>query len=93
VLALLDADDYWLPAYLERQVSLYDSAQAGQGDVGIVACNASLLWVDGFRESTHMEVVRFPHEVTLLRIPAVEPRVRERPHAAPRGGRGWGILP
>src|SRR4051794_12658650 len=25
LLALLDADDYWLPAYLERQVSLYDS--------------------------------------------------------------------
>lgn len=64
LLAFLDADDYWLPAYLERQVALYDSAE----NVGIVACNAALLRPDGFREQTYMEVVRSPAEVTLRRL-------------------------
>lgn len=68
LLALLDADDYWLPAYLERQVSLYDSAQAMHGDIGVVVCDASLLRRNGFRGSTHMDIVRFPHEMTLLRL-------------------------
>jgi glycosyltransferase involved in cell wall biosynthesis len=68
LLAFLDADDYWLPAFLERQVSLYDADEAEQGSVGIVACNASLLDPDGLRPETHMEAVRFPSEVTLARL-------------------------
>jgi teichuronic acid biosynthesis glycosyltransferase TuaG len=73
LLGLLDADDYWLPSYLERQVSLYDSAQARHGNVGIVACNASLLRRDGFGRRTYMDVVRFPREVTLLRLLQANP--------------------
>jgi teichuronic acid biosynthesis glycosyltransferase TuaG len=73
LLALLDADDYWLPSYLERQVSLYDSAQTRHGDVGVVVCDASLLRGDGFRRRTHMDVVRFPREVTLLRLLQANP--------------------
>lgn len=68
LLAFLDADDYWLPSYLERQVSLYDSTQGVHGDVGVVARDASLLRSEGFAGRTHMDVVRFPHEVTLLRL-------------------------
>ncbi len=68
LLAFLDSDDYWLPAYLERQVALYDSANAPTGDVGIVACNASLLRSNGTRPETHMDVVRFPRKVGLPRL-------------------------
>lgn len=64
LLAFLDADDYWLPTYLERQVSLYDSGQA----VGIVGCNAALLGPDGLRPQTYMDIVRSPLEVTLHRL-------------------------
>jgi teichuronic acid biosynthesis glycosyltransferase TuaG len=69
LLALLDADDYWRPAFLERQVALYDSGQAEFGNVGIVACNASLLQADGdHHHETYMQLARFPREVTLPRL-------------------------
>lgn len=45
LLALLDADDAWRPDYLERQVALYDEAVAFGRNVGVVACNATI--VDG----------------------------------------------
>jgi glycosyltransferase involved in cell wall biosynthesis len=68
LLAFLDADDSWLPTFLERQVALYDSARAEGEDVGIVACNASLLQADGIGPETFMDTVRFPDELTLDRI-------------------------
>jgi len=69
LLALLDADDYWRPTFLERQLALYDSGQAEFGNVGIVACNAWLLQADGGRHpETYMELARFPREVTLPRL-------------------------
>jgi teichuronic acid biosynthesis glycosyltransferase TuaG len=68
LLALLDADDYWLPTFLERQVSLYDSGAASSGDVGIVACDASLLESNTLRRETYMEIARFPREITLHRL-------------------------
>jgi glycosyltransferase involved in cell wall biosynthesis len=68
LLAFLDSDDYWLPSFLERQVFVLDEGQAAYGDVGIVACNASLLEPDGLRGETHMDAVRFPGEVTLDRL-------------------------
>ena len=48
LLAFLDADDYVLPEYLEHLVDLFDSRQARDGDVGIVACNARLLGPTAF---------------------------------------------
>jgi teichuronic acid biosynthesis glycosyltransferase TuaG len=75
LLALLDADDYWLPAYLERQVSLYDSGDARYGDIGIVACNASLLQDGSLRPHTYMERFHFPREVTLRRLLRANPFV------------------
>jgi teichuronic acid biosynthesis glycosyltransferase TuaG len=73
LLAFLDADDYWLPAYLERLVSLHDSAEAARANVGIVACNASLLHADRIRPETYMDIVRFPREVTLHRLLRANP--------------------
>ena len=43
LLALLDADDIWLPDYLEQQVGLFDRASADGRAVGIIACDAYLL--------------------------------------------------
>ncbi len=73
LLAFLDADDYWLPTYLDRQVSLYDSCGGGPGKVGIVACNAAVLRPDGLRPETYMDIVRFPREVTLRRLLQANP--------------------
>jgi teichuronic acid biosynthesis glycosyltransferase TuaG len=71
LLAFLDADDYWLPAHLERMVAFYDSGE----DVGIVACNASLLQESRLRPETYMDLVRFPRNVTLHRILRANPFV------------------
>src|SRR5262252_3863255 len=71
LLAFLDADDYWLPAYLERMVSLHDSAEGE--NAGIVACNSSLLQSGRLRPETYMDIVRFPQEVTLRRILRANP--------------------
>jgi glycosyltransferase involved in cell wall biosynthesis len=49
LLALLDADDQWLPSYLEHQVALFDAEQAIDGRVGIVACDALILEDGAFR--------------------------------------------
>jgi glycosyltransferase involved in cell wall biosynthesis len=43
LVALLDADDTWLPEYLELQVGLFDRAQRDGGTVGIVCCDAYLI--------------------------------------------------
>ncbi len=51
LIALLDADDYWLPEYLERQVALYDTAIAAGRRPGIVACDALLQMADGTSET------------------------------------------
>lgn len=40
LVALLDADDVWLPPYLERQVGRLDTERTRGRRVGIVACNA-----------------------------------------------------
>ena len=47
LIALLDADDYWLEGYLERQLATYDRACAQGRRVGIVACNALIETPDG----------------------------------------------
>jgi len=68
LIALLDADDTWLPAYLERLVGLYEANCARDAPVGIVACNARLLGPDGPLARTYMEHIRFPDEVTVDRM-------------------------
>ena len=43
LLAFLDADDLWLPEYLEQLVRLYDENGGASGNVGVIACDAYLL--------------------------------------------------
>ena len=45
--AFLDADDLWLPSYLERVVELYDESRARGVPVGIATCDALILGPDG----------------------------------------------
>ncbi|SRR6266542_998263 len=73
LLAFLDADDLWLPEYLEQQVALYDEHRARTHDVGLVVCDARILGPDGYRAETYMEAVRFPREVTLTRLLVANP--------------------
>jgi glycosyltransferase involved in cell wall biosynthesis len=66
LIALLDADDAWLPSYLERQVQRLDTERARGRRVGIVACNAR---VSGSRQRTFLDHFRGPLEpVTLERV-------------------------
>ncbi len=68
LVALLDADDSWLPDYLEHQVGLFDTSQARFRDVGAVACNARVLGPNGFLEHTYADYVGAPSEITLGRL-------------------------
>jgi glycosyltransferase involved in cell wall biosynthesis len=69
LLAILDADDYWLPGYLEHQVDLFDRSQASAARVGIVACNARLLAPSGgILESSYMDCLPFREPVTLTEL-------------------------
>jgi teichuronic acid biosynthesis glycosyltransferase TuaG len=82
LLAFLDADDYWLPDYLEQEVGLFDAVRARDGALGIVACDARVLSGDRFLPRSYMEIVGFPDRVTtagLLRfnpifVSAMSPR-------------------
>ncbi len=68
LLAFLDADDLWLPGFLERQVRRFDEAQELGLRIGIVACNARLLGADGFLTGTYQDRFGFPDDVTLARL-------------------------
>jgi glycosyltransferase involved in cell wall biosynthesis len=47
LLAILDADDLFLPPYLERQLAVYETARAEGRRVGAVCCDAELLAESG----------------------------------------------
>ena len=68
LIALLDADDYWLPGYLETQVAAYDAAAAAGERVGLVSCDARILTPDGMSETTYHQVHHFSGELTLERL-------------------------
>jgi teichuronic acid biosynthesis glycosyltransferase TuaG len=68
LLAFLDADDLWLPGYLERMTQLYDDNRAGGSKVGIVLCDTRILGPNGFFDRTYMDYMRFPVEVTIDRM-------------------------
>src|SRR3954447_8756382 len=85
LLAFLDADDYWLPAFLEQQVALFDRNR----DAGIVTCDARVLADEGFLSRTYMQVVGFPAQVTkaeLLRFNPVVKGLSSRAAVAAAGG-------
>jgi cellulose synthase/poly-beta-1,6-N-acetylglucosamine synthase-like glycosyltransferase len=69
LLAFLDADDYWLPTYLEQQVGLFDGSRQHGGDgVGIVACNARVLGPEGFLPGTYSDYIGSPEGLTVSRL-------------------------
>jgi glycosyltransferase involved in cell wall biosynthesis len=65
LVAFLDADDRFLPEYLERMVHLCDESRASGVDVGIVSCDALVLGPTGPHEQTYMELNGFPDELTI----------------------------
>jgi glycosyltransferase involved in cell wall biosynthesis len=67
LVALLDADDFWLPAYLESTVRLFDESRSDGIPVGIVACDARLLGPNGVLPQTYMDLMGFSGGVTLER--------------------------
>jgi glycosyltransferase involved in cell wall biosynthesis len=74
LVALLDADDLWLPGYLDRMVQSFDEGRARGLRVGIVTCNARILGPNGYLPRTYMELQGFPDDVTvgeMLRINTV----------------------
>jgi glycosyltransferase involved in cell wall biosynthesis len=68
LVALLDADDVWLPHYLERLVSRYDEARRRGEDVGVVCCDAYHLGADGVPEVASYAPPRWPERVTLTTL-------------------------
>jgi glycosyltransferase involved in cell wall biosynthesis len=53
LVALLDADDLWTPDYLRRQVAHYDAAIAAGNRVGIVCCDATVVYPSGRQERSY----------------------------------------
>jgi glycosyltransferase involved in cell wall biosynthesis len=68
LVALLDADDLWLPEYLERQVARYETAAAAGRNVGIVCCDAFELRPGGQRERTYSQRAGWHERVTLTTL-------------------------
>ena len=69
LVAFLDADDEWLPTYLERQVGRYDRERGQAGpEVGIVACDARIRTPTGDLPTTYLEQFRSLEDLTLERV-------------------------
>lgn len=56
LLAFLDADDAWAPAFLECQVGNFDEAVAAGRRIGIVACDAEVIGPDGTPRGGYLEL-------------------------------------
>lgn len=65
LMALLDADDLWDPAFLTEQVALFDAEEARTPGVGIVTCDALLLGPDGLLPGTYADRIGRPGKVTV----------------------------
>ena len=71
--ALLDADDVWLPEYLQRQVGIWEEAGRRAGRVGIVSCNAYLRDGDGQLPQTYADRFGYADDVTVERLLDISP--------------------
>jgi glycosyltransferase involved in cell wall biosynthesis len=65
LVAFLDADDLWLPTFLERMVTAYDGRPDHGARVGVVSCDALVLGPSGYEPRTYKELMGVPDEVTL----------------------------
>jgi glycosyltransferase involved in cell wall biosynthesis len=68
LVALMDADDYLLPGFLETQVGRYDAASAAGSRVGLVTCNARILGPGGMSSVTYHDLHPLEGELTLERV-------------------------
>jgi teichuronic acid biosynthesis glycosyltransferase TuaG len=69
LLAFLDADDEWLPDYLQRQVALFDASGGVPARVGLVACNALMRMPGGeLGRVTLRDVVGSAEGLTVARL-------------------------
>lgn len=69
LVALLDADDRWLPTYLERQVARYDAEERRRPGVGIVACDAFVAVGERIADATYLDGLPLPvHDLGLARM-------------------------
>ncbi|MDX6650826.1 MAG: hypothetical protein QOJ97_2777 [Solirubrobacteraceae bacterium] len=68
LVALLDADDYLLPSFLERQVGAYDRACEAGDRVGFVTCNAHILTAAGTSNVTYHDIHGLSGELSLERL-------------------------
>jgi glycosyltransferase involved in cell wall biosynthesis len=69
LVAFLDADDLFLPSYLERQIARLDEATAQGRRVGLVACNALLLDDGSYADYTYLDMTPDRHlPITLDRV-------------------------
>jgi teichuronic acid biosynthesis glycosyltransferase TuaG len=71
LIAFLDADDYWLPEYLEEQIALYESSEAERPGVGVVSCDALVVGPDRNVIGTFRERFPWPSRPTLSKLLAV----------------------
>jgi glycosyltransferase involved in cell wall biosynthesis len=58
LVAFLDADDLFLPRYLESQLACWESAVRAGRRIGVVTCDALLLEGDDYAEHTYLDWVR-----------------------------------
>lgn len=72
LLALLDADDVWLPTYLERQLQLLDAC-AQPETVGIVSCNAYLRDSNGMLQGTYADRFGYAENVGIEQLLDISP--------------------
>ena len=68
LVALLDADDRWLPEYLQTMVSAYDREDRGTGAVGVVCCDAYVEGPDGRLPQTYRQRIAAPDDVDLATL-------------------------
>lgn len=68
LIALLDADDLWLPEYLDEQVSFYERSEAEAPGVGIVTCDARIMGPNGIAAQTFRDSMPFPPHLTLSKL-------------------------
>jgi len=68
LVAFLDADDLWLPTYLERMVTLVDEGRAKGLRVGIATSDARLLGPEGFLPKTFWQLQGAPRNGNLARM-------------------------
>lgn len=73
LLALLDADDVWLPRYLERQLALLETARRRDGRVGLAVCNARLRDAGGMLPGTYADRFGCAENVTIERLLDISP--------------------